>query len=202
MNKVSNHILLRVYVLFGIFILFSGLVVVRIFLIQINKDRWIKKEIEEQVYFKKVVADRGNILAEDGTIMATSLPFYRIALDPTIIDTAKWQNFDDSLMILAANLANHFSGEEKDTLMYFDRVKSAMQRGDKHVYLIRKKLNFKELEMAKTWPILRWGRYEGGLVIEKFNNERFYPFGDLARITLGRLQDDTLGIRGIEHSFN
>ena len=128
MNKVSNHILLRVYVLFGIFILFSGLVVVRIFLIQINKDRWIKKEIEEQVYFKKVVADRGNILAEDGTIMATSLPFYRIALDPTIIDTAKWQNFDDSLMILAANLANHFSGEEKDTLMYFDRVKSAMQR--------------------------------------------------------------------------
>jgi len=40
------------------------------------------------------------------------------------------------------------------------------------------------------------------MVIEKFHNERFYPMGDLARITLGKLVDDTVGIRGIEHSFN
>ena len=93
MSKVSNHILLRVYVLFGLFILFSGLIVVRVLVIQWNKDKWVKREIEEQVFFKKSVADRGNILAEDGTIMATSLPFYRIAIDPTKIDTGSFLGF-------------------------------------------------------------------------------------------------------------
>ena len=203
MSKVSNHILLRVYVLFGLFLLFSGLIVVRVLAIQWNKDKWLKKEIEEQVFFKKSVADRGNILAEDGTIMATSLPFYRIAMDPTKLDTISFENFEDSLIQLAINLTNYFDDEEtRDTMLYYDRVKSAIERNDKHIYLVRKKLNFKELEMVKQWPILKNHPYEGGLVSEKFNNERFYPFGDLARITLGRLKDDTLGIRGIEHSFN
>ncbi|MDX2250219.1 MAG: penicillin-binding protein [Bacteroidia bacterium] len=202
MKSVSNHILLRVYTLFGLFLLFGGLIVLRVIIIQWNKSEWVQKEIEDQVFFKKMVADRGNIVSEDGTIMATSLPFYRIALDPTIIDTTASPNFNDSLMLLAANLVNHFGEEGEDTLFYYNRVKEALVRGDKHVYLSRKKLNFKELEMVKTWPILNWGRYKGGLVIEKFNNERFYPMGELARITLGRLADDTLGVRGIEYSFN
>ncbi|MEZ4776628.1 MAG: penicillin-binding protein [Bacteroidia bacterium] len=202
MKSVSNHILLRVYTLFAFFLLFGGLIVLRVMTIQWNKSEWVQKEIEDQVFFKKMVADRGNIVSEDGTIMATSLPFYRIAMDPSIIDTATWLNFNDSLMLLATNLASHFGDKEEDTLMYYHRIKDALVRGDKHVYLSRKKLNFKELEMAKKWPIINMGRYKGGLVIEKFNNERYYPMGELARITLGRLVDDTLGIRGIEYSFN
>ena len=58
-------------------------------------------------------------------------------------------------------------------MLYYDRVLSAIERNDKHIYLVRKKLNFKELEMVKEWPILRRGTFRegGGLVIEKFNNE-------------------------------
>ncbi|MEZ4827639.1 MAG: penicillin-binding protein [Bacteroidia bacterium] len=202
MKSVSNQILLRVYTLFAFFLLFGGVIVLRVVAIQWNKSTWVQKEIEDQVFFKKMVADRGNIVSEDGTIMATSLPFYKIALDPSIIDTATWLSFNDSLMQLATLLSNHFGDQEGDTLMYYHKVRDAMTRGDKHVYLTRKKLNFKELEMVKKWPILNMGRYQGGLVVEKFNNERFYPMGELARITLGRLVDDTLGIRGIEYSFN
>lgn len=202
MKSVSNHILLRVYLLFGFFLLFGVLIVLRVSVIQWNKGAWMQKEIEEQVFFKRVVADRGNILSEDGTIMATSLPFYRIAIDPGRLDTTQFLGFNDSLMLLATNLANHFGGEERDTMLYYHRVMDAISRGDRHVYILRKKLNFKELEMVKRWPILRMNKYEGGLIAEKFNNERYYPMGDLARITLGRLVDDTLGIRGIEYSYN
>lgn len=186
----------------GLFLIFGAAILLRILAVQLNGDHWAQREVDQQVFFKKQVADRGNILAEDGTILATSLPFYKIALDPTVIDTAAWLNFPDSLMILAANLATHFGGEEKDTLAYYNRVMEAMRKKDRHLYLTRQKINFQELKMVRTWPIVRWGRYEGGFIIEKFNNERFYPMGDLARITLGRIIQDTVPIRGIEYAYN
>lgn len=202
MKQVSNDILRRVYILFGLFLLFGVLVLLRIWALQWNEDTWVQREMEDKIFFKKMVADRGNILSEDGTIMATSIPFYRIAMDPSRPDTSSFLSFQDSLMQLAANLANHFGGAEKDTMLYYNRIHTAMIRGDKHIYLTRQKINFRELEEVQTWPILRRGRWYGGLLVEKFENERFYPMGELARVTLGRLVDDTLGIRGIEAAYN
>ncbi|RMG60792.1 MAG: penicillin-binding protein 2, partial [Bacteroidetes bacterium] len=202
MKQVSDHILRRVYLLMAFFLLLGVAIILRISVVQLQKGKWVQKEIEEQVFFKKLVADRGNILAEDGTIMATSLPFYRLAMDPTVLDTNRWIGFQDSLWQLAVNLTNYVDPpEERDTLRYVNLVMEAIRSGDRHIYLTRRKFNFKEMEMVRQWPILRWGRYDGGIVVEKFHNERFYPMEDLARITLGRLIDDTLALRGIEYSF-
>ena len=222
MNKVSNNILARVYILFGLFMVFGAVILLRVMALQLNSDEWLKREIEEKVFFKKVVADRGAILAEDGRILAASLPYYRIAMDPTVVDTASFPNFQDSLRSLASHLANYFGKAEVrrdtleitdstlvtqtydyiDTLLYYNRVRDAMARGRRHVYLTRRKLNFKELKMVQSWPILRLGRLHGGLIVEKLHNERFYPYNEMAQITLGRVMNDTLGIRGIEASYN
>ncbi|MDX1908309.1 MAG: penicillin-binding protein [Bacteroidia bacterium] len=201
--QVSDHILRRIYILFALFLVFGAAILIRVVGLQLNRDYWVQREDQEQIFFKKLVADRGNILSEDGTILATSLPFYRLALDPTVLDTTRWVPFADSLFVLAVNMTQHFDApEERDTLRYINLIRTAILNKDKHVYLHKRKLNFKELEMARTWPILNAGRYGGGLVVEKYNNERFYPMGDLARITLGRLIDDTLAQRGVEFSFN
>ncbi|MEM7370278.1 MAG: penicillin-binding protein [Bacteroidota bacterium] len=203
MKKVSNHILGRVYILMGVFILFGVAILLRVVAIQFDKDKWVQKEMEEQVSFKKMVADRGNILSDDGTILATSLPFYKVAIDPFLLDTMSFESFSDSLYKLSLLFTTHFDKEEnRDTLKVYRSVMHAIATKDRHVYLSRKKLNFAQLEDVKTWPILRRDKYEGGLAQEKFHNERFYPMGDLARITLGRLIDDTLALRGIEYSFN
>ncbi|MEM6348748.1 MAG: penicillin-binding protein [Bacteroidota bacterium] len=202
MKQVSNDILSRIYILFGLFLLFGVAVLLRVVGLQWQKDSWVQREMDKKIFFKKMIADRGNILAEDGTILATSIPFYRIAMDPSRLDTSAFLNFNDSLMTLAINLANKFGGEEKDTMLYYNRVRNAIASGDKHLYLTRQKINFRELEMVKKWPIMSLTAFEGGLMEEKFENERFYPMGDLAKITLGRLVDDTLGIRGIEAAYN
>ncbi|MEL6250865.1 MAG: penicillin-binding protein [Bacteroidota bacterium] len=206
MKKVSDNILSRVYMLFGLFLLMGLMIIFRVVGLQFNSTYWSEKELEEgQISIKKLVADRGNILDEKGTIMATSIPFYKIALDPSIIDSTKWDNFDDSLKHLSSLMADQFFDLKEDSLAHtrvYQKVRTAMAEGDRHVYLLRKKINFQELQTVKNWPILRRGRWEAGLVVEKFRNERFYPFNDMARITLGKLADDTLGIRGIEHSFN
>lgn len=208
MKNIAPHILQRVYLLFGFFLLIGVVVVLRILILQVNQDYWLAMEEEEKVYIKKVVADRGSILAEDGTILATSVPFYRLAMDPGLIDTMAWDNFSDSLDVLAGNLARLFDQPENDSLFqiakesYVTKVMEAMASGDRHIYLSRDKINFQQLEEVKTWPIVRRNRWESGFIVDLFNNERYYPFGDLAKITLGTLVDDTLGIRGLEHSFN
>lgn len=208
MKHIAPHILKRVYLLFGFFLLIGVVVVLRILILQWNQSYWLAMEEEEKVYIRKVVADRGSILAEDGTILATSLPFYRLAMDPGLIDTMAWDNFSDSLDVLAGKLARLFDQTESDSLFqiakesYVTKVMEAMASGDRHIYLNREKINFQQLEEVKTWPILNRNRWESGFIVDLFNNERYYPFGDLAKITLGTLVDDTLGIRGLEHSFN
>ena len=89
MKNIAPHILQRVYLLFGFFLLIGVVVLVRIMVLQWNQDHWLAMEEEEKVFIKKVVDDRGSILAEDGTILATSVPFYRLAMDVTMIDTMK-----------------------------------------------------------------------------------------------------------------
>ncbi|MEL7534069.1 MAG: hypothetical protein AAFN10_22360 [Bacteroidota bacterium] len=142
MKQVSNDILSRIYILFGLFLLFGVAVLLRVVGLQWQKDSWVQREMDKKIFFKKMIADRGNILAEDGTILATSIPFYRIAMDPSRLDTSAFLNFNDSLMTLAINLANHFGGEEKDTLLYYNRIRTALASGDKHLYLTRQKINF------------------------------------------------------------
>ncbi|MDP5171293.1 MAG: transpeptidase family protein [Bacteroidia bacterium] len=208
MKQLAPHILQRVYLLFGFFLLIGAVVLVRIMVLQWNKDYWMAMQEEEKVFIKKVVADRGSILSEDGTILATSVPFYRLALDPSMIDTFKWDNFSDSLRSLSANLTNLFDQPENDSLFqiasdsYYQKVMKALAEGDRHVYLNLNKINFRQLEIVQTWPILNRGRWESGFIAELFNNERYYPFGELAKITLGTLVDDTVGVRGLEHSYN
>lgn len=204
MKKVSDNILTRVYILFALFVFCGFLVLVRVTVLQLNRPYWVNKELEEKVFFKKVIADRGNILSEDGTILATSVPFYKIALDASILDTTKLLDyrFQDSVFALSVLLAEKFDKENKDTALYYNRIITAFRERDKHTYLTRKMMSFRELEEVKTWPILNLGRYKGGFISEKFHNKRHYPFDDLARVTLGLMRNDTLGIRGIEASYN
>ncbi len=218
MSTVSNNILSRVYILMGVFLFFSALIVLRVLALQINHKKWMRLEMEEKISFKRVLADRGNILSEDGTIMATSIPFYRIAMDPTIIDTTQIPYFKDSVFILASHLATEF-GETvtdtimendtvmtfysyKDTMAFYRRIIKAMHEKDRHIYLTNKIIDFQKLREVEKWPIVNRGRYQGGFLVEKIHNRRYYPFENLARITLGRLVNDTNGIRGIEAAYN
>lgn len=221
LRTVSNSILSRVYLMFLLFLLFGVAILLRVAWLQINHRHWAAREMEQQVFFKKVVADRGNILAEDGTVMAVSLPYYRLALDATLVDSTRYPAFRDSMMLLAYKLTDKFDMPKRDrarldsaarvadslmrdtlAIMQFQKMLQARQERDRHIYLTRRMVSHKDLQEVITWPLLNLGRLKGGLIVEKIHNKRYYPFGDLASITLGRLSGDSVGIRGIEASFN
>jgi cell division protein FtsI (penicillin-binding protein 3) len=205
-NKVSDMTLKRVYILFAFLFVFSCCIVYRIVTIQFfQKDRWVEAVSADRVYEKRVPAARGNILSDNGEVLATSQPFYLLPIDPTLIDTTG-ATFRAELDSLSQLLAGRFGNEQRNSDWYKDMLLSKMRakgkQRDRHVFLSNQKVDFEDYRVMREWPILRRGRFKGGLIPHKLNNTRFYPFDSLARITLGLMMHDTMPLKGLEFSFH
>lgn len=208
MTKVSDNILRRVYLLFGAIALFAILILARVVQIKfVQADKWIAAVEKERVYEKRIPAARGNILADGGEVLATSQPFYMLPIDPSRVDTTK-PEFPAQLDSLCKLLGQHFGDDLHDERYFFDQLMSHIRyrdaRGmpDRHFYVVRQKVDFEDYRMVREWPILRNSKYEGGLMVEKLNNTRFYPYDSLARITLGVIAHDSMPLKGLEFSFH
>lgn len=183
--------------------LFVGAILFKVVKLQFfERAIWENQAEKERVYYKKVVATRGSILSDNGTIMATTQPYFRLSIDPSVIKTKGDANFEEQIDTLCKNMAAHFGNEEFGELYFKEKLNRAIEREDRHLYLLKRPVNFREYKMARNWPILKASPYKGGLIGEKLSNKRFYPFKNLAKITLGVLRDDTLAQKGLEYSFN
>lgn len=208
MSRVSDNILSRVYFLFGLFILFTFAIVIQIIRIQyIQGKYWRELEQKERIVQLPVKADRGNILADDGSIMATSLPYYKVGMDAKAFRRDSFINFNDSLEVLAENLALHFGKGQKDARYFRDKILNGLNSPKlskvKYLYipLIPEYIDHEQLTMLTGWPLLNKGRFISGLVIDK-KQQRFYPFQQLGRMTLGIVSDSAKAIRGLEYAFD
>jgi len=152
-------------------------------------------------YLKVVRGERGSILAADGTVWATSLPLFRVAVDPTLWSD---QEVADSLFLLAKALHKLFPEYHKDPLAFSRFLRERRQAGDRHVYLFPYKvlLTYSEKKSLDTLPLLRPRAAGHPLIVEKITHKRSYPYGNLARSTLGYLVNDSVAWRGLESAFH
>lgn len=208
MSKVSDKILKRVYLLFGMVAVFAVVILAKVVQIQfVQKDRWLDAVEKERVYEKHVPATRGNILADGGEVLATSQPFYMLPIDPSRVDTTA-ANFPEQLDSLSKLMAGRFGNQVYNSDYFYDlimnhvRFKDEHGRRDRHLYLLHRKIDFEDYRVAREWPILRNSRFEGGLIMDKKSNTRFYPYDSLARITLGVMAFDTMPLKGVEFAFH
>ena len=100
-----------------IFILLVSLgIIYSIFDLQFNEsDKWGKKSENINFKYDLIQASRGNILSDDGSILATSLPFYKLALDPSIPEE---EIFDFGIDSLSYNLSLFFQDKSMNCLLY------------------------------------------------------------------------------------
>ena len=158
-------------------------------------DHWRKKAETINFQYREVPATRGNIYAGDGSLLATSLPFYRVAIDPTM---AKDNLFNKSLDSLAGKLSAFY--KDKSTSSYKRKIKDARLDNKRYLVLNRKQIGYQEMQEMAKWPLFREGRLGGGVIFEKVE-KRYQPFKSLARRTIGFTNEDEYGA-GIEYSFN
>nr|WP_207758651.1 penicillin-binding protein [Algoriphagus lutimaris] len=158
-------------------------------------DKWREKAETINFKYREVPATRGNIYAGDGSLMATSLPFYRVAIDPTIVKEDRYKAKIDSL---SQKLSAFY--KDKSATAYKRMITDARKDNKRYLVLNRRQIGYQDMQMMSTWPIFRGGRLGGGVLFEKVE-KRYRPFNSLASRTVGFLNEDEYGA-GIEYSFN
>ncbi len=176
--------------------LFACAIVYKVVQIQfVDGDRWTQLSKKRRFGFQAVPATRGNIYSDNGSILATSLPFYRVAFDPTVSDANTFNAGVDSLSML---LARYYKDKSED--QYRRKLKNARHDGRRYLRLNSRQINYQDKKMMAKWPIFREGKNKGGVIFEKVE-KRFKPFGLLAERTIGFINEDKNGA-GLEFSFN
>ncbi|GGZ36142.1 penicillin-binding protein [Echinicola pacifica] len=194
--NIKKSILLRVRLAFLAVVLFAGAILYRIAHVQfVDGDKWRQKAEDINLQYRKVSATRGNIYSDDGSLLATSLPFYRVALDPGIVDEDEYRAGIDSL---AMNLSAFY--KDRSSTAYRRMINDARLEGKRYLVINRRQIGYQEKQRMSEWPIFRKGRMGGGVIFEKVE-KRYNPFKNLAGRTVGFLNEDRYGA-GLEYSFN
>ncbi|SHH27467.1 cell division protein FtsI (penicillin-binding protein 3) [Chryseolinea serpens] len=194
--NIKKSILLRVRVAFLFVVLFAIAVVVKTGHIQfVQGEKWAAMGERISFDYKRVKATRGNIYSDNGSLLATSLPFYKIAFDATL---PKDEVFAKGLDSLAYHLARFFGDKSKTD--YKRMLNDARATGKQYVILSRKHIDYQEKKEMMRWPIFREGRLRGGAIFEKID-VRYRPFSTLSGRTIGYINENDKGV-GLEYSFN
>jgi cell division protein FtsI (penicillin-binding protein 3) len=176
--------------------LFAGAIFYRIVHLQfVEGDKWQAKSETLNFQFRQVSATRGNIYAADGSLLATSLPFYRVVIDPLV---AKEDVFSAGIDSLSFLLSSYYKDKSADS--YKRLIKDARSSGKRYIILNRGQIGYQDMQKMSKWPIFRKGRMGGGVIFEKVE-KRYRPFNNLASRTVGFVNEDKYGV-GIEYSFN
>src|SRR5476651_874661 len=180
--SIRTNILLRVYLAFGLILVFAGAVVVQLCRVQfVQGPKWKAMSKAMSTEYQNVEAARGNIFAVDGSMLATSVPEYELHMDMLaggIADDAVFQEKVDSL---ALSLAHFF--HDKSPREYAKILRKARNDGERYL-LIKRKVGFQELKQVRQFPIFNMGKYKGGLIVIQ-QNKRILPYRTLAARTIG-----------------
>jgi len=194
--NIKKSILIRVRIAFLCVVVFALCVGAKIGHIQlVEGDEWRKMSEEINFDYKKVKATRGNIYSDNGSLLATSLPFYKVAIDPTLAKDEIFRKGIDSLALL---LSRYY--RDRTATDYKQLLKDARATGKQYIVLNRKQINYQTKKEMTNWPIFREGRYKGGVIFEKID-VRYRPFSKLSRRTIGFVNEEGKGV-GLEYSFD
>ena len=194
--NIKTSILLRVRLAF-ILVMILGLVIAyKIFDIQVFQGQeWSAMAKRIGLQYRVVKATRGNILSDNGSLLATSLPFYKVAFDPSRASHSLFTSQIDTLSYL---LSRHFG--DRTPGEYRQLITDARVSGKRYLVLNRSLIDYQEKKTMTSWPVFEKGRMKGGVIFEKVE-KRFQPFNYLADRTIGFINENEVGA-GLEYSFN
>jgi len=191
----KKELLVRMYLVMLAFIVLSVVIVARVAKVSLLEgDKWRAKS-DKNVKLKPVYAERGNIYSEEYNLLATSLKFFEIHMDLTVVAEETFRNEVDSL----AYQLSRTSWSNKSKQEWLADLRRA-RRDKKRYFRIAKKINIDQYNELKSFPILRKGRFKGGLIEHKFE-KRTKPFKSLASRTIGEDRKNAIKI-GLEGYFD
>jgi cell division protein FtsI (penicillin-binding protein 3) len=173
-------------------------ILVRILVLQfVQHGKWAAMSEKYAYKTAEMPANRGDILAYDGRLLASSVPYYTIYMDTrsTGMTAETWANGINGLSAGLARLVG-----ERSAAGWKEVITNARRRGDRY-FLIKRRVDYETLTALKELPVFREGQYKGGMVAQA-ENRRILPNSELAARTIGYLNLGSEGTKvGIEGSF-
>ena len=138
--------------------------------------------------------DRGAIIGSDGKLLAMSTPMYQLYMDCTVLKSVfRGKSNPDSLerdwlskaKAFSDGLAKEVGGSAGD---YYRMIITGRKDGNRYMRLTAD-LDRGALLRLRKLPLMREGRYKSGIIVNK-RDSRQYPYGTLARRTIGYVKDN------------
>lgn len=176
----------------------------------VEHDYWMTVSLRYEKKLKPLPATRGNILSADGQVLATSLPEYRLFLDPMSWEPDSARRVKDQVVrdsILNTKLDSMLTGV-KHIIPDFDveKTREAILKGRKNrshsISLYPKRVTYIQLTELKKLPLLNLPLGKSGFYTEEYRRRK-NPYGRLAIRTIGSLRSENdEPLNGLELAFD
>ncbi len=174
----------------------------------INAEAWNTKGQRQLDTITPIQPLRGDILACDGSILATNLNYYDVSID---FRTKRFwiRQYVQSLDSLADTLAVYFPDRDRDAWKAYLSEPLAVPKSErKGTFRLARNVPYDMAQRFKDFPFFRRTRNANrtGLKLEPVLR-RMYPYGDMARLSVGRVgylpgKDAQHGICGLEQALD
>lgn len=182
----DKNILHRLYIISGCLFVFVLAILFKIVNIQfVEGDRYRELAKVNTTKNFTIPSNRGNIYADDGSLLATSVPKYDIRFDAVTVSA---ENFEKNIVLLSDAMAKKFG---KSSAYYQSLFRTA--RANKNRYLlVERKVGYSDYLELRTFPLFNLGPYRGGFIAEQ-STVREHPIGKIAERMVGYERQDENG---------
>ena len=171
------------------------LILVKAVLVQTKEGDELRALAEQvETRFDTLQASRGDILACDGSLLATDVPIFEVGIDPSVIDSVVFYTGIDQL---SQQLAGMFP--KRNDAAWKKGLLDA-RRNKKHYFLVDLNVTLGQYREMETFAILNKGNLKGGLTKSQPKFKRIHPYGSLAGRTVGYVNDGKLV--GLESAYD
>ena len=197
-KKERDRIGMILYYLYAAFLILSLVLLGRIAFIQ-----WFWKPDKDIVkYFRPVSEksviepERGAIIGSDGKLLAMSTPLYELFMDCTVRKDyfeskgKDGKKMEEEWQSKAKQFAKGLAAEMgSDGENYWKMIQTGRKEGAKYLRLGHP-VDRETLLRLRQLPLMNEGQYKSGVIVRK-KDSRQYPYGTLARRTIGYVKDNS-----------
>jgi len=186
--EIRKAITLRFGIVYFGIALFGLVIVSRIIIIQnVDTEKWkvIAKDLRNNT--TDIWAKRGNICADDGSILSTSVPYYEIRMD--MMAPRVQQIFATESEQLVDELSGFFGFSKSD---FRNRLKTAYDKRNRWFLINPQQIDHNKFQEFRQLKMMSRSHFGSSLVVVT-ENKRILPHGDLASRTIGVLNKGAFG---------
>lgn len=199
----KKDVVWRAYLVYIGFFLALTVVIVKTFMIQSEGAASMLTGSKDKIPTRAVkrYPRPGEILDRNYTPLVTSVSFFDIHMDPTVVDQ---EIFDRDLSDLCVGLHKLFP--ETSARDFENYIRKGRARKNSYITIKLRATSEDRRALAKL-PIFKLGRYKGGLIDTDETSVRKRPHGEMLKRTLGYYQHNEnskelrVGIEGAYHEF-